>query len=196
MKKDEVTGLWNDVGVKGARRKTAQLLREGAKQLRKNLRSSESSAGSDDCSDDDSAAFRRPNKKVRRSSSSMSSGETTVKTSHTPFPVMKNDDDTRESLVDFVASQGLIRSRPTTVESEPLPITAGSSSTKELLADLKDIAREEPRFKYGPPKNSLEMVGAFFADILDDDEYDETVAGINHTVSEDSSVGAFPITSL
>ncbi|CAB9526514.1 expressed unknown protein [Seminavis robusta] len=53
LKKNEATGLWEDVGIKVARRKTAQLLREGAKKLRGEMRANGEISSSD--SDDDSS---------------------------------------------------------------------------------------------------------------------------------------------
>ena len=70
LKKDETTGLWADVGVKGARKKTAQLLREGAKEIRQELRmtSGRNSSDKSDVSVTDESP--RPTKIARRMSSS------------------------------------------------------------------------------------------------------------------------------
>ena len=174
----------------------------------------------DSCQDDDdelAAGLQHPNKKVRR----VSSGETTIQTSHhTQFPGKDQQDDSWCSStedVEVVSHHKRIRSRGPAVvisDPEPLPIiTAASPSSSAvvanaaLLADLKDIARGDeevlPSFQYGSgtsPQNSLELVHDFFAGILDEETEDDDDDNNNNRNttdrSGDSSVKSTSIVSL
>lgn len=168
LKKDEATGLWHDVGVASARRKTAQLLREGAKQIRKEMRESSSSS-----EDEEQEEYAAPS----------------------PTKKQKKNEPKKESFLDFVASSGTI-TPPTSTRQTATPVTPNSLAPvpalaaavpafpsreaplrsessvhrANLSADLRAMVRSAPKsvFQYGKPQNSLEMLQIVFEDILDD----------------------------
>lgn len=171
LKKDEATGLWHDVGTKDARRKTAQLLREGAKAVRSKMQ-----AESDASSEEDNNSYAAPPESVPK----------------------KLRQPKQQSLVEFAASRGLAaysttNATPVTPNASmtetispaftlPAPALGGATAGEEdfspipleaqsnLLDGFRDIVRTSPpcTFQY-KAKNSTELAKALIGDMVDFD---------------------------
>lgn len=165
LKKNDKTGLWFEVGTNDARRKTAQLFREGAKEIRKDLK------GNKKMTDEDT-----PKSNIDQGTS---------------LPLTENTDSITEhkqnnSLPQAVTPDNKKETRMLPLcETKPPMAPLATRSDSGLLSDLRDIARplknSSPTnsgssntkvFPYSKPKTSIEMLESFFEDILDDSPFD------------------------
>jgi hypothetical protein len=156
LKKDAKTGTWYDVGTNISRRKTAQLFREGAKEIRKELKNTEGSFDSQD------TPF-----------------VPTMKEEPFTSDVAKDSDISYQNndIAATTRSQGEQCLEPSFLVSPTAPDRTDST----LFSDLRDIARTDNNsktFPYSSPKTSIELLESFFEDIFDDTAIPSEIAKV------------------
>jgi hypothetical protein len=173
LKKDDATGIWSDVGDNVARRKTAQLLREGVKMVRRDMRATGELSGSSEDEEDTSCLAPPLAKRVKTCPEAptivnpelQKQKHIANKNGMPLLPQLQRQQETSSRIVK-------------TMRSAPATPTNSSGMTwkieMELLSnDLRATVRSgsgrKKMFLYGEPKTSLEMLEHILGPILEDD---------------------------
>jgi len=165
LKKDEATGEWCDVGTAMARRKTAQLLREGAKKIRQALREEEEEEDTEEEESENDA-------------SSVEEHETENNTVCIQLESPRKKARTEVVKIEPISVSSAAAAATVSTTASTTTMTT-STTTMALLTDLKSIVRSAPKSFFYDQKTSLEMLETVFEDILDD-----TTAGSTSSYDE------------